>query len=53
MTPKFAPIVRDARLRIETPRIAIIAVIFHQPGKIEYEDSYLESPFWNEGFRVG
>jgi len=29
ITPKFAPIVRDARFRIVTPRIAIIAVILH------------------------
>jgi hypothetical protein len=28
ITPKLAPIVRDARFRIVTPRIAIIAVIY-------------------------
>jgi len=29
ITPKFAPIVRDARFKMVTPRIAMIAVIFH------------------------
>ena len=51
MTPKFAPIVRDAKLRIVTPRIAIIAVIFYQLSR--KMGAYLECPFWDQGFWVG
>jgi len=51
MTPKFAPIVRDAKLRIVTPRIAIIAVIFYQLSR--KVGAYLERPFWDQGFCVG
>jgi hypothetical protein len=50
ITPKFAPIVRDAKLRIVTPRIAIIAVIYHQ---LSHSGTYLECPFWYQGFWVG
>jgi len=53
ITPKFAPIVRDARFRTVTPKIAIMAVIFHQLGQLGSAGIYLECPFWYQSFRVG